>query len=316
MPGSTKIRRKDLKAMAKKHTSNFITKDNIWKGIEKPISLKYINIGKLLLDRMKAKPDFIDVVTEETYTFTEMFDRTVKCALWLRQERIKANDVVTVCSSNIMNSFILIYLSSNFYSLEHNNRYKYMSLLFNFFDRYQQNNRNFLISLFSGEARFFMKLSREKIVSTEESLVDSLIEAAKLENHDIKIVVFDKALNAIPFSKILQDHRKCDANNFECTSVNNVHDTAIIAYSSGTTGFPKGVQIFHYSCLYALKLNSTINYCIRLLYPKFDEEMMCKIIEKYKIIKCNVITTYLALRLSLLLVVYLTRKIKGCLRKI
>lgn len=124
-----------------------------------------------------------------------------------------------------------------------------MSLLFNFFNRYQQNNRNFLISLFSGEARFFMKLSREKIVSTEESLVDSLIEAAKLENHDIKIVVFDKASNAIPFPKILQDHRKCDVNNFECTSVDNVHDTAIIAYSSGTTGFPKGVQIFHYSCL-------------------------------------------------------------------
>nr|KAF7409339.1 hypothetical protein H0235_014191 [Vespula pensylvanica] len=40
-----------------------------------------------------------------------MFDRTVKCALWLRQEGIKANDVVTVCSSNIMNSFTLIYVS-------------------------------------------------------------------------------------------------------------------------------------------------------------------------------------------------------------
>ncbi|KAF7387342.1 hypothetical protein HZH68_013019 [Vespula germanica] len=147
---SKKISRKDLNVIAKsyQHTSNFITKDNIWKGIEKPISLKYTNIGKLLLDRMKAKPDFVGQL--------------------------------------------------------------------------------------------------------KESLVDSLIETTKLENHDIKIVVFGKASNAIPFSKILRGHRKCDVNNFECTSVDNVHDTAIIAYSSGTTGFPKGVQIFYYSCLYTV----------------------------------------------------------------
>lgn len=47
----------------------------------------------------------IDIITEETYTFAEMFDRTVKCALWLRQQGIKANDVVAVCAPNIMDSF-------------------------------------------------------------------------------------------------------------------------------------------------------------------------------------------------------------------
>ncbi|KAL2729446.1 4-coumarate--CoA ligase 1-like [Vespula squamosa] len=272
-----------------KDTSNFITKDNIWKGIEKPISLKYTNIGKLLLDRMKAKPDFvgqIDVVTEETYTFAEMFDRTVKCALWLRQQGIKANDVVALCSSNIMDSFAPIYASFSLAAII----------------------TSWNTAMDIREARFFMKLSSAKIIFTEESLVDMLIEAANLENHDIKIVVFGNTSNAIPFSKVLQDHRKCDVDNFECTSVNNVYDTAIIAYSSGTTGLPKGVQISHYACLYAvssenlgvcniplwmtsyfwitglqLTLNSTINYCKRLLYPKFDEEMMCKIIEKYKV---------------------------------
>lgn len=154
-----------------------------------------------------------------------------------------------------------------------------------------------------------MKLSNAKVVFTEESLVDTLIEATKLENHDIKIVVFGNASNAIPFSKVLENHRKSDVDNFECTPVDNVYDTAIIAYSSGTTGLPKGVQISHYACLYhavfsenlkicniplwmtpyfwitgmQLTLNSAINYYKRLLYPKFEEEMMCKIIERYKV---------------------------------
>lgn len=34
-----------------------------------------------------------------------MSDLTVKCALWLRQQGIKTNDVVAVCAPNIMDSF-------------------------------------------------------------------------------------------------------------------------------------------------------------------------------------------------------------------
>ncbi|XP_046833279.1 4-coumarate--CoA ligase 1-like [Vespa crabro] len=271
-------------------TSNFITKDNILKGIEKPVSLEYTNIGKLLLDRMKAKPDFvgqIDVITEETYTFAEMFDRTVKCALWLRQQGIKANDVIAVCAPNIMDSFAPIFASFSLAAIS----------------------TSWNTEMDIREARFFMKLSNPKVVFTEENLVETLIEAAKLENHDIKIVVFGKTSNAIPFSKVLEDHKKSDVDNFECSPVDNVYDTAIIAYSSGTTGLPKGVQISHYACLYQavftedtkicnirlwmtpyfwitgilLTLKSTINYYKRFLYPKFEEEMMCKIIEKYKV---------------------------------
>lgn len=37
-------------------------KDNILKGKEESLSTKYTNIGKLLLDRMKAKPDFVGQV--------------------------------------------------------------------------------------------------------------------------------------------------------------------------------------------------------------------------------------------------------------
>nr|KAF7409342.1 hypothetical protein H0235_014194 [Vespula pensylvanica] len=44
--------------------SDFTIKDYILKGKEVSLSTEYTNIGKLLLDKMKAKPDFIGQVSE------------------------------------------------------------------------------------------------------------------------------------------------------------------------------------------------------------------------------------------------------------
>ncbi|XP_035741079.1 uncharacterized protein LOC118449950 [Vespa mandarinia] len=289
---SRKISRKDLKAMAKSYQSNndFIVKDNILKGKEELLSTEYTNIGQLLLDRMKAKPDFIgqiDVITEETYTYAEMFDRTIKCALWLRQQGIKANDVVAVCAPNIMDSFVPIFASFC------------VGAIFTGWN----------VAMGIREARHFMKLSGAKIVFTDESAVGIILEAAKLENHDIKVVVLGKALNALSFSKVLEGHSKFDVENFECAQIDNFHNTAALLFSSGTTGNPKGVRISHFFLLNYLLLpndfnvigvpfwlsqyfwisgilltfNSVVNYNRRLLYPAFEEEMLCKIIEKYKV---------------------------------
>ncbi|KAL2747727.1 4-coumarate--CoA ligase 1-like [Vespula maculifrons] len=268
---------------------DFIIKDNILKGKDEPLSTEYTNVGKLLLDRMKARPDFVgqvDIITEETYTFAEMFDRTVKCALWLRQQGIKNNDVVAVCAPNIMDSF------APFFAIF------FVGAIFTPWNS----------AMDIREARYFMKLSGAKIVFADENSVNTILEAAKLDNNNIKVVVFGKASNVLPFSKVLEGHSKSDVENFECAQIDNIHDTAALLYSSGTTGLPKGVTISHFAFLCNLIINGnwgiegiplwlssyfwisgvlltlkcTVNYCKRLLYPKFEEETTCKIIEKYK----------------------------------
>ncbi|KAF7385705.1 hypothetical protein HZH66_011547 [Vespula vulgaris] len=128
------------------------------------------------------------------------------------------------------------------------------------------------------EARYFMKLSGAKIVFADE-------------NSSSKCFIF---------SDILKGYIKFDVDNFQCTSVDSIHDIAELLYSSGTTNLSKRIRISHFSFLsnellsddfntegilfwllpyfwvsgVLLTLNSIVNYYNRLLYPTFEEEMM------------------------------------------
>ncbi|XP_014613094.1 PREDICTED: gramicidin S synthase 2-like [Polistes canadensis] len=270
---------------------DFVIKDNILIGKNVPFSTEYTNIGQLLLDKMKARPDFvgqINVITEEAYTFSKMYNYTVKCALWLRQQGIKRNDVVALCTPITMDSFAPFFATFC------------VGAIFTPWNP----------TMDIRETRYYMKLSGAKIVFADEKSVDTILEAAKLENHDIKIVVFGESSNALSYSKILDSYSKLDVNNFECTPIDDVHDSAALLYSSGTTGPPKAVLISHFAFLYnvilpyglnaegiplwfsqyfwitgvLLTLSGISKYCVKLLYPKFEEEAACKIIEKYKVI--------------------------------
>lgn len=272
------------------NNTDFTIKDNILKGKDEPLVTEYKSIGQLLLDKMKDKPEFVgqlDIITGATYTFAEMHDLTVKCALWLRRQEIKTNDVVALCSPNIMDSFAPFFATFCVGAI------------------FTPWNPDMDIR----EARYFMKLSGAKIVFANENSVNTIREAAKLDNNDIKIVVLGEHPYALPFSKVIEGHKKIDVDNFQCTTIENINDTATILYSSGTTGPSKGVQLSHFVFLYhltmpgglntdgrplwlssyfwisgvLLTMSCLVNYCKRFLYPKFDEEMTCKIIEKYKI---------------------------------
>ncbi|KAL2747718.1 4-coumarate--CoA ligase 1-like [Vespula maculifrons] len=83
------------------------------------------------------------------------------------------------------------------------------------------------------EARYFMKLSGAKIVFADENSVNTILKVVKLDNNDIKIVVFGRARNeCFTFSNILKGHIKFDVDNFQCTSVDSIHDIAELLYSS------------------------------------------------------------------------------------
>jgi len=100
-----------------------------------------------------------------------------------------------------------------------------------------------------------------------------------------------------------------DVTNFRYIEPDDIKQTACIMHSSGTTGMPKGVEISNYSLLRIsedkniymtngvslwfsslywlsgiLKNLKAIEQGAKvILYPEFDEEMTCRLIEKYKV---------------------------------
>lgn len=71
-------------------------------------------------------------------------------------------------------------------------------------------------------------------------------------NNYVEIVVFGSSFQNTPFADFLTP---CDGENeFEPYETENIRETGVIFFSSGTTGMPKGICTSHY----ALYLQATI----------------------------------------------------------
>lgn len=100
---------------------------------------------------------------------------------------------------------------------------------------------------FAGDCVYMLSMVKPKFIFVgpeSEQLIESAILEAGLNT---EMVVFGDTDNHIPFSEFLISTGNEEA--FEPTPVDNVRDTAIIFFSSGTTGMPKGIMTSHYGLM-------------------------------------------------------------------
>lgn len=65
----------------------------------------------------------------------------------------------------------------------------------------------------------------------------------------MEIVIFSSATTYTPFEKFLRPFLKDAEDNCEPYKVENIFETAIIVFSSGSTGSPKGICMNDYAIL-------------------------------------------------------------------
>lgn len=163
--------------------------------------------------------------------------------------------------------------------------------------------------LSSETALHVLQLSTPKMIFCSEKSIDVVLTAIKGTNCNPKMVVFGKHTNAISFSDILKNCNDTEVENFHYVELDDIKKTACIMHSSGTTGMPKGVELSNYSILILsqekklnmnnvptlwysslywlsgimMNCNSIVQSAKVILYPEFDEEKTCQLIEKYKV---------------------------------
>lgn len=85
---------------------------------------------------------------------------------------------------------------------------------------------------------------KPKIIFTISKCLELIEDALSNANLDSEIVVFDETTNHTPFESFLEPQG--DENEFKPIIVEDPKETCVIYFSSGTSGFPKGICINHY----------------------------------------------------------------------
>lgn len=159
----------------------------------------------------------IDAATGEEETFSSYLQKCTRTALAMKELGIKKNDVVCVCSHNNLNNTVP-YVAAQFLGAISSSLHPTTSV---------------------DDAQYLLNIIKPKIIFVGTDAV-KLMEKCETQ---AKIVVFGPTHEHLSFVEFLS-HRE-EENEFVPVKIDSVHDTAIVCFSSGTSGLAKGICISH-----------------------------------------------------------------------
>ncbi|CAK1582566.1 unnamed protein product [Parnassius mnemosyne] len=211
-------------------TQNLWTRENIVNSPFNDIQLPSLNVTEYIwqnLDKWANKPATICGITNRSYTYNELYKYSRKFAVKLRtQWDISEGDVTCIMMSNNP-EYAIVTLGS----LEAGAAVTTINPLYTVHEVQRQ-----------------LLLSNPKIVIGRPETVGVIKEACKNANMNLPIIVVKNTHENLPSGTICF-HELIDDANVDFSVLNtidkNIDDIALIPYSSGTTGMPKGVELVH-----------------------------------------------------------------------
>ncbi|XP_071648740.1 uncharacterized protein [Temnothorax longispinosus] len=272
----------------------FRTENNILIGKEVPIHKTCTNVGALVLEKMRSRPEFVaqvEAVTGTETTFAEMTEKSVKCALWLREQAVQPGDIIGICTHNHLESYVPLLAAL------------YVGAISNPWDN----------ELSPTTARYFLLLTKPKIVFVNAESAKCLAQVVEENNLNTKLVVFGElaGFEDASLTSVLRSQDAAGIDKFECARLTSPDHIATIVCSSGTSGFPKGTEISHASminymahvkihdlrehvsmwmpsmrwyCGLFIIIKAILDCSKRVIIPDYDDdEKICYFIEKYEV---------------------------------
>ncbi|XP_063986038.1 uncharacterized protein LOC135167122 [Diachasmimorpha longicaudata] len=216
------ITTKLIAQMKKQNSSVPINKDGVWVGPKIALAPDYFQIGETLYGELEKYPKFIgqiDATTLEEDTYSAMLDRSIRCAIWLKKQGVEPGDVIGYCSKNNLDSFAPVCASF------------YITAVFNpWWDN----------CLDKDIIRHFLELTKPKVIFADEVSAKMILESTDDTKSRPKIVVFGECQGLESFKDVIATINSEDVINFQCTKFTSPYNPAVIMYTSGTTGKPKG----------------------------------------------------------------------------
>lgn len=153
--------------------------------------------------------------------------RAIRCAQALQSHKITMHqDVISICSENNMDCYVPLIAAF------------YLELKVAPFDP----------RLSVVDTMHLLELVHPKIMFCCPESVPLIEEAIKMSGVTTEIVVFGTTNKYIPFADFTKPTGK--EQEFKPKVAENIHDTALIMFSSGTTGLSKGICLTHYGILH------------------------------------------------------------------
>ncbi|CAH0547549.1 unnamed protein product [Brassicogethes aeneus] len=163
--------------------------------------------------------------TDEKVSFESLLKRCIRTSMFLQKNGIKKDDVIALFGPKHVHS-VVSFISSHFIgAIPTCVAYDYPE----------------------NDIKIILKSIEPKIIFTDSKCLTVLKEYLRDIGLSAKFIVFGDCEEGFNFFDIIKP--QAGEENFEPVKIDNIKNTAIIYYSSGTTGPPKPICISHYAML-------------------------------------------------------------------